>query len=433
MLPKNHEDELLQAEIHLCFACMITRTSISILAAKLILFGALWAQEPAAQAPPSAAPAPHDPASRELESLEKANKLADERLASSTRALRDEIAKIKLEKEQLSESLELEALKRQATMKTELAKLDSEKNLLMGQAELAKAKAEKLTHELKTIQTEAALRVNQMEEEISRFATRNERNSFTDAEPVYLKKPLTDDGILVISDRNIPLNGPITERTADFVTDRIQYWNNRNRELPIFIVIDASPGGSVMAGYRILKSMESSDAPIHVVVKSFAASMAAAITTLAEESYAYPNSVILHHQISSMIFGQLNLTEQKELQKESQRWWERLATPIANKMGITPEVLIQKMYEHSSSGDWSEFGEQAKELKWVNHVIQGVNETAIVLNPDSVKVSAKQKPQEEEMFSEQLDAEGRPFVWLPQLTPKDVYFIYNPRGYYRMR
>lgn len=412
---------------------MITRTSISILAAKLILFGALWAQEPAAQAPPSAAPAPHDPASRELESLEKANKLADERLASSTRALRDEIAKIKLEKEQLSESLELEALKRQATMKTELAKLDSEKNLLMGQAELAKAKAEKLTHELKTIQTEAALRVNQMEEEISRFATRNERNSFTDAEPVYLKKPLTDDGILVISDRNIPLNGPITERTADFVTDRIQYWNNRNRELPIFIVIDASPGGSVMAGYRILKSMESSDAPIHVVVKSFAASMAAAITTLAEESYAYPNSVILHHQISSMIFGQLNLTEQKELQKESQRWWERLATPIANKMGITPEVLIQKMYEHSSSGDWSEFGEQAKELKWVNHVIQGVNETAIVLNPDSVKVSAKQKPQEEEMFSEQLDAEGRPFVWLPQLTPKDVYFIYNPRGYYRMR
>ncbi len=412
---------------------MITRTSISILAAKLILFGALWAQEPAAQAPPSAAPAPLDPVSKELEALEKANKLADERLASSTRALRDEIAKIKLEKEQLSESLELEALKRQATMKTELAKLDSEKNLLMGQAELAKAKAEKLTHELKTIQTETALRVNQMEEEISRFATRNERNSFTDAEPVYLKKPLTDDGILVISDRNIPLNGPITERTADFVTDRIQYWNNRNRELPIFIVIDASPGGSVMAGYRILKSMESSDAPIHVVVKSFAASMAAAITTLAEESYAYPNSVILHHQISSMIFGQLNLTEQKELQKESQRWWERLATPIANKMGITPEVLIQKMYEHSSSGDWSEFGEQAKELKWVNHVIQGVNETAIVLNPDSVKVSAKQKPQEEEMFSEQLDAEGRPFVWLPQLTPKDVYFIYNPRGYYRMR
>ena len=50
----------------------------------------------------------------------------------------------------------------------------------------------------------------------------------------------------------------------------------------IFIVIDTSPRGSVMAGYRILKAMESSDAPVHVVVKSFAASMAAAITTLGE-------------------------------------------------------------------------------------------------------------------------------------------------------
>ena len=57
----------------------------------------------------------------------------------------------------------------------------------------------------------------------------------------------------------------------------------------------------------------SSDAPVHVVVKSFAASMAAAITTLAKESYAYPNAVILHHQISSTVFGQLNLTEQRRL------------------------------------------------------------------------------------------------------------------------
>ena len=43
-----------------------------------------------------------------------------------------------------------------------------------------------------------------------------------------------------------------------------------------------------MAGYRILKAMEASDAPVHVVVKSHAASMAACITTLAEQ-YGIPS------------------------------------------------------------------------------------------------------------------------------------------------
>ena len=36
----------------------------------------------------------------------------------------------------------------------------------------------------------------------------------------------------------------------------------------------------------------------------------AGITTLAKESYAYPNAIILHHQISSTLFGQLNLLRQ---------------------------------------------------------------------------------------------------------------------------
>ena len=63
--------------------------------------------------------------------------------------------------------------------------------------------------------------------------------------------------------------------------------------------------------------------------------MAATITTLAERSYAYPNAIILHHQMSSrLMFANLNITEQKEMYEESQKWWARLAGPIAKKMGI---------------------------------------------------------------------------------------------------
>jgi ATP-dependent Clp protease protease subunit len=184
-----------------------------------------------------------------------------------------------------------------------------------------------------------------------------------------------------------------------------------------------------MAGYQILKAMESSDAPVHVVVKSFAASMAAGICTLAKESYAYPNAVILHHQISSTLFGQINLTEQAEIVKESQRWWTRLATPVADKMGITTDEFIKRMYAHSTSGDWSEFGEEAQKLKWVNHIVKGIEETSLTKNPD-VKPAAAPVVAE---FPEEIDDKGKPFSYLPRLTPKDVYFLYNPDGYYRMR
>ena len=34
---------------------------------------------------------------------------------------------------------------------------------------------------------------------------------------------------------------------------------------------------------------------------------------------------------------------------------------------------------------------------------------------------------------EEVDPTGKPFSYLPRLTPKDVYFLYNPDNYYRMR
>ncbi len=367
---------------------------------------------------------------KEQEALATDNKLQAERLVQATNVMRAEVTRLKLERELMTEQVALETTKRQIALQQELAKIQAEKDKLVQEGELSKARADKLANDLKSAQTEAALEVTKLQGDITRIETADKRSQFADAKPVFLKNPLKENGILVVSDRRIPLNGLITTNTADFITSRIQYWNNKDRELPIFIVIDASPGGSVMAGYRILKAMESSDAPIHVVVKSFAASMAAAITTLAKESYAYPNAVILHHQISALVMGQLNLTQQREFHDESQRWWTRFGTPIASKMGITPDEFIKKMYAQSSSGDWSEFGEQAKDLKWVNHIISGIDETSFTKDPDSVEPT---KVVKQAALAEEVDASGKPFVWLPRLNPKDVYFLYNSDDYYRMR
>lgn len=399
-------------------------------------------EAPADAAPAETTPAPaeskpeeqpaekKEPAPDERERLSAENALAEERLKAETSALRAEITRLKMEKELLGEKLALEAMKRQAAQQDNVVRLEEEKAKLSVDAELAKTRAEYLANELKAVQAEAGIEVTRLQNEISRIEMEEKRKAYADAKPQYLENPLREDGTLVISDRRIALNGPITMATADHVTERIDFFNNADRKHPIFIVIDQSPGGSVMAGYRILKAMESSDAPVHVVVKSFAASMAAGITTLAKESYAYPNAIILHHQISNTLYGQLNLTQQAEMVKESQRWWTRLAQPVANKMGITTEEFIKRMYEHSSSGDWSEFGEQAKELKWVNHIVQGIEETSFTRNPDAKRGPS---PQPQAEMAEEVDPNGKPFSYLPRLTPKDVYFLYNPDGYYRLR
>lgn len=411
-----------------------TRSALLLLGTATALFAQEAAVTPPAAAPaaekPAEAPAKKNPSQEETEKLTAENNLAEARLKADTNALRAELTKLKMEKELLAERLALSAVKRQAEQENEVAKMEAERAKLMREAELAKVRADFLTNQLKVVQSEAGIEVAKLQNQIAAIEMDSKRRAYADAKPVYLENPLKPDGTLVISDRRIPLNGPISMSTAEKITERIDFFNNADKKMPIFIVIDQSPGGSVMAGYQILKAMESSDAPVHVVVKSFAASMAAGIATLAKESYAYPNAVILHHQISSTLFGQINLTQQAEIVKESQRWWTRLATPVADKMGITTDEFIKRMYEHSTSGDWTEFGVEAQKLKWVNHVIQGVEETSLTRNPDAKPAPAAPVAAE---ITEQLDADGKPFAYLPRLTPKDVYFLYNPDGYYRMR
>ncbi len=401
----------------------------TILPAILIAFlcGGIHAQNTATAAKPVA----KTPTQIEQAKLAAENALRAEKVKKDLADLRARVQKLKLEKEALSEELNIAELRRQKASQAADVKYAADYQKLTRAAEVAKAKAAKAASELKIKQAEWGLTTARLEAEITALETQKKRDAYANAKPIYLDNPLKNDGTLVISDRRISLNGPIMMPTADYVTDRINYYNNTGSKKPIFLVIDTSPGGSVMAGYRILKAMEGSEAPVYVVVKSFAASMAAAITTLAEKSYAYPNAIILHHQMSSTImFARLNLTEQKELYEESQRWWKRLATPIAKKMGISTEEFIKKMYAKNTSADWSEFGTEAQKLKWVDHIVQRIQETSLLKDPNANKSSS---PTAYLGLTESTDAQGKPCMYLPRLTPKDCYFIYNKDGYYRMK
>jgi ATP-dependent Clp protease protease subunit len=365
--------------------------------------------------------------------------LADTKM--STARLTAQLAELKAKQDLADYQQKLAQDKELASMKRRFEKATLEMNL-------AKAIADRESSEIRSVENttkkDTARMIADMELENKQAEFRN----YVLNDPVYLKEPMQGKK-LILSDRRIPLNGPIGMNTADTITARINYFNNRDRESPIFIVIDDSPGGSVMAGYKILKAMHGSQAPVYVVVKSMAASMAACITTLAERSYAYPNAVILHHQISSISGG--NLTQQQEWMKEMQEWWKRLADPVAAKMGLTREEFIKQMYANRSTGDWNLFADEAQKLKWVDQIVEEIEETGTVKNPDIAPpqsttpvriplpltgaggqvISQAQASVDGQTLMEQRDEKGRPFVVLPRLNPMDCYWMYNPDGYFR--
>lgn len=379
--------------------------------------------------------------------LELENSLAQQKFQAEVAALQAEIDKLTKQVDLLAKRAALKEAERKARVDDELA-ADRERLEKMkltndlAAAEIAVKAGEMARHEqelkvrmaeLQAQRTEFDLQLAKINTDLDLRVKRDLWKNRVNHEIQYAKEPFKD-GVLTISDRRIPLNGPIWMDTADYVVERIDYFNNQNREYPIFIVIDSSPGGSVMAGYRILKAMEGSPAPVYVVVKSFAASMAAGITTLSKRSFAYPNAIMLHHQILSGSFG--NLTEQKENLKELEEWWKRLAAPIAAKMGISLDEFIKRMYANRSTGDWEEFGDNARKIKWVDEIAQTIQEESYDKNPDAPSAPGGGPPRgsldSQPTLKESVDANGHRYVLLPRLEPVDCYYLYDPDNYYRL-
>lgn len=380
----------------------------------------------------------------ERDTLTAENMIAKAKLEKELAERRADFEREKLRLEEQKQKEEMRLGEERRKQEEQLLQLRLEGDRLALESSVIKAKAEIQQAEQRMKEAEARAQIATMQAGMERQEIELTANNYANSKAQRLENPHQGD-TLVISDRRIALNGPISFETSDYISSRLNYFNNKDAALPIFIVIDNSPGGSVMAGYNILKSMESSQAPVYVVVKSFAASMAACIATCADRSFAYPNAVILHHQISSGSFG--NLTIQRENLQEIEEWWRRLAEPVALKMGLTTEEFIKRMYDQVSSGDWSEFGDKAVQLKWVDHVVKEIRETALVKNPDAVRPALAVGPtpvprppsglessiSSQSPFPEAIDEKGQPFTRLPRLAPKDFYYLYNPDGYFRMQ
>ncbi len=383
--------------------------------------------------------------SAEKQRLELKNSLAQQKLQAEIAALQAEIDKLAKQADLLNRRTALKEAEQRAKLNEELL-ADRERLERMrltndlAAAELA-AKSRELTQreqelrvksaELQAQRGEFDFQLAKLNTELDLRTKKDFWKSRVNRDLQYTTEPFKD-GVLTISDRRVPLNGVITPDVADHIAARIDYFNNQNPQYPIFLVIDRSPGGSVMGGYKILKAMEGSAAPVYVVVKSYAASMAANIATQAKKSFAYPNAIILHHQILSGGYG--NLTEQKERIKELEEWWRRLAAPVATKMGVPLDEFIKQMYANRSSGDWLEFGDRARQLKWVDEIALTVREESFDRSFDEPSGPGSPPPSidiDTKALEERVDAQGRRHVVLPRLDPVDCYYLYNPDNYYR--
>lgn len=395
--------------------------------------------------PETVVPVPEKPKAPEMTPEQR--KQAEIRLLNARKARLD--AEMALARARVAEELaprnaersrlEMETALRMARSAAKLSEIDAEKRKL--DAVLAR---DKVRDDLALLERGNALRAADLDLKITRakqeltlshctqeIAKVKSTEQLRDLAPAalgsvknYRKDPL-EDGKLYISDRRVEFNGVVTPELAEYVTERIYFYNNKDSEAPIFLVIDSSPGGSVAAGYQIIKAMESSKAPVYVVVKSFAASMAAMITTIAERSFCYNDTVIMHHQPSSGTQG--NLTQMSEQLRFVTEWTRYLNDKLAAKMGMTYDEYVKEMYKHNSQGDWTEFGDGARRWNWVSDIVETIDEASIVRN----EKSDAPKMQTIIIRQHKIDERGKPYFELPTLPAGDAWMIYDPKNLYR--
>jgi ATP-dependent Clp protease protease subunit len=383
----------------------------------------------------------------EVEHLETLEKLEEAKLSQTLQTQYAQRRKLKLDNAIKSEQQiqteqtlveKIDKLKLENTLHTQrlnqsLAELDTEhkrltkENDILGEKytpeilgiKLNTARLEMQVMQIKYQRVQQVQQIEALETQVSTHELQQRLRTQTTLEQNYRADPL-EGKRLYVTDRKINLDGVILPGSAKNIIAQIHFFNSKNATAPIFLFINDSPGGSVMEGFKILRAMQASQAPVYVVVRAYAASMAAVLTSLAKRSFAYPDAIILHHQVAGRVSG--NLTEQSEYVAMSRKWFKRLLTPVADKMGISLDAFQQAMYQHDSTGDWQEFANDAINLKWIDHVILEIEDDSYVNKPNN-----KRKRNKDLITAQQQTTA----IQLPHLNPYDVYHLHDPHHYYQ--
>lgn len=420
-----------------------------------------------AASPAAAVSATPDTKPAEVAKAEAAKKLSPEEEAAAE--IRRKIDRMTLEKLRIDTGLEIAALKirkareaenaeraridaetalRNAKVSAENAEEDEARAESERRIALADAKARldqlEASNRTRELETENKLRKQELDNTIARSAAfvakrkrEMEAEKIINVKQDYLKEPFVD-GVLHISDRciNFP-ESPVTDGVAKDIIDSINFFNSCDASAPIFIVITNSPGGGAMASYQIMKAIESSKAPVHVIAKGVVAGSTALLLGIAPHSYCFERTLIQHSQSRASTRGD-NLNSLRDTVRESEKWQERLYAPFTKKLGVSYDEFVKQQFAHNAKGSWQEFGEDAVKLKWVDHVAAGIiDKSADTLPADRAMAgmynnSGGSRGQAAGLV-ERTDKDGKAYVELPSLAPGDSWMMSAPAGLYRAR
>lgn len=108
---------------------------------------------------------------------------------------------------------------------------------------------------------------------------------------------------LLLSDRNIFINGLIDDLTANSVIAQLLFLDSQDSEKAISLYIN-SPGGSVTAGMAIHDTMRYIKAPVHTIGIGLAVSMGALLLASGNTRSVLPHTkVMIHQPLVSRVFG----------------------------------------------------------------------------------------------------------------------------------
>ena len=100
-----------------------------------------------------------------------------------------------------------------------------------------------------------------------------------------------------IDKRQIFLWGPVTDKSAEILVERLLYLEAADPGKPIYFFIN-SPGGVITAGLAVYDVMKMISSPVYTIAMGTAASMGAIFLTVGEKGhrYVFEHAKVLIHQ-----------------------------------------------------------------------------------------------------------------------------------------
>lgn len=98
--------------------------------------------------------------------------------------------------------------------------------------------------------------------------------------------------------RRVHLKGVVNDSSVDTLANQIETLNRIGMVKPLTIVID-SPGGGVLAGFRLLNAMNNSTVPVNTVCDGWAMSMAAVVLAYGSHREVNKGCVFMIHEVGT--------------------------------------------------------------------------------------------------------------------------------------